>query len=490
MLVPAWIVGSWFSLWWPATIVFMCAIAALVSANVFLLAYETSGRARDRRRGRGCHSHSAARWSRSPSSSSPSSRPVCLSSMPSAVSHSAGSRIHASAWDHWSRNRLHPLAFMALSWSSAVPLLILASITLVAQPELVASRNAPVITPFAWLAAPVAATVAPAGRLLLVPVRQAVPRSERPRAWRQEPVSLSVDGAGRAGRDRHQCLRAAVRPSNGFAAFCTGVCACGRWDHRHVAVAASRGSAPARSAGAREPCRTSGSSRRSSCGAACGILRRDSSPRSFLSWRCRSRSPCASAVELYALLYAAARRSRPADHLRAAGRCAAVLADDAALRAGWPKDSTFRFRWTCAPSCRPSAELEDLQRPASSAWILVISLALVFLGWLFTGGRLQRATGAGLAVWHRRDRRWLVRDERGSAAARDHCWSSDSGGISRVAPDEPRGIAYLDDAVYVATYRGESVRVVDIRDGRAARHRCPANARRIFKWVQTICCTF
>ncbi len=44
VLAPAWIVGSWLDLWWPATIVFMCLIGALVCLNVFLLAYEISGR--------------------------------------------------------------------------------------------------------------------------------------------------------------------------------------------------------------------------------------------------------------------------------------------------------------------------------------------------------------------------------------------------------------------------------------------------------------
>ncbi|MFL5734679.1 MAG: SMP-30/gluconolactonase/LRE family protein [Chloroflexia bacterium] len=44
LLVPAWIVGSWFSLWWPATIVFMCIVGALVGVNIFLLAYELTGR--------------------------------------------------------------------------------------------------------------------------------------------------------------------------------------------------------------------------------------------------------------------------------------------------------------------------------------------------------------------------------------------------------------------------------------------------------------
>lgn len=43
-LAPVWLIGSWFSLWWPATIVFMCLVGALVALNVFLLAYEVSGR--------------------------------------------------------------------------------------------------------------------------------------------------------------------------------------------------------------------------------------------------------------------------------------------------------------------------------------------------------------------------------------------------------------------------------------------------------------
>ncbi|MDQ2809782.1 MAG: hypothetical protein M3Z04_23135 [Chloroflexota bacterium] len=44
LLVPAWIIGSWFALWWPATVVFMCLIGALVATNLFLLAYETTQR--------------------------------------------------------------------------------------------------------------------------------------------------------------------------------------------------------------------------------------------------------------------------------------------------------------------------------------------------------------------------------------------------------------------------------------------------------------
>jgi len=44
LLIPAWVIGGIFSLWWPATIVFMCITGALVALNVFLLAYEQSGR--------------------------------------------------------------------------------------------------------------------------------------------------------------------------------------------------------------------------------------------------------------------------------------------------------------------------------------------------------------------------------------------------------------------------------------------------------------
>jgi hypothetical protein len=43
-LAPAWTIGSWFGLWWPATIVFMCFVGALVCLNVFLLALSISGR--------------------------------------------------------------------------------------------------------------------------------------------------------------------------------------------------------------------------------------------------------------------------------------------------------------------------------------------------------------------------------------------------------------------------------------------------------------
>ena len=44
VLAPAWTIGSWFGLWWPATVVFMCFVGALVCLNVFLLAYAISGR--------------------------------------------------------------------------------------------------------------------------------------------------------------------------------------------------------------------------------------------------------------------------------------------------------------------------------------------------------------------------------------------------------------------------------------------------------------
>lgn len=42
-LVPVWLIGGLFALWWPATIVFMCAIGALVCTNVALFAYEVVG---------------------------------------------------------------------------------------------------------------------------------------------------------------------------------------------------------------------------------------------------------------------------------------------------------------------------------------------------------------------------------------------------------------------------------------------------------------
>jgi hypothetical protein len=44
LLVPFWLAGGYFELWWPATIVFMCLVGALVAVNVFLLAYELTGK--------------------------------------------------------------------------------------------------------------------------------------------------------------------------------------------------------------------------------------------------------------------------------------------------------------------------------------------------------------------------------------------------------------------------------------------------------------
>ena len=44
LLVPAWVIGSWFYLWWPATVVFMCLTGALLACNVFLLARELTGK--------------------------------------------------------------------------------------------------------------------------------------------------------------------------------------------------------------------------------------------------------------------------------------------------------------------------------------------------------------------------------------------------------------------------------------------------------------
>jgi hypothetical protein len=43
-LVPAWVIGGLFGLWWPATVVFMCVVGALVGVNIFLLAYEMTGK--------------------------------------------------------------------------------------------------------------------------------------------------------------------------------------------------------------------------------------------------------------------------------------------------------------------------------------------------------------------------------------------------------------------------------------------------------------
>ena len=43
-ILPAWVVGSWYSLWWPATVVLMCLVGALLGANVFLFAHELTGK--------------------------------------------------------------------------------------------------------------------------------------------------------------------------------------------------------------------------------------------------------------------------------------------------------------------------------------------------------------------------------------------------------------------------------------------------------------
>ncbi|HYO50942.1 MAG TPA: SMP-30/gluconolactonase/LRE family protein, partial [Chloroflexia bacterium] len=44
LILPAWVIGSWFQLWWPATIVAMCLMGALLAVNVFLFAHETTGK--------------------------------------------------------------------------------------------------------------------------------------------------------------------------------------------------------------------------------------------------------------------------------------------------------------------------------------------------------------------------------------------------------------------------------------------------------------
>lgn len=44
LLIPAWLVGSIFSSGWPATVVFMCILGALAGLNVFMLAYELTGK--------------------------------------------------------------------------------------------------------------------------------------------------------------------------------------------------------------------------------------------------------------------------------------------------------------------------------------------------------------------------------------------------------------------------------------------------------------
>ncbi len=44
LLAPAWLIGSWFRWWWPATLVVMCLLGALLGANVFLFAHELTGK--------------------------------------------------------------------------------------------------------------------------------------------------------------------------------------------------------------------------------------------------------------------------------------------------------------------------------------------------------------------------------------------------------------------------------------------------------------
>lgn len=44
LLIPAWLIGGLFQLWWPATLVFMCIVGALTVLNAFLLAYEVTGK--------------------------------------------------------------------------------------------------------------------------------------------------------------------------------------------------------------------------------------------------------------------------------------------------------------------------------------------------------------------------------------------------------------------------------------------------------------
>ena len=45
LVAPAWVIGGLFGLWWPATVVFMCIISALLATNIFLFAHEITGRA-------------------------------------------------------------------------------------------------------------------------------------------------------------------------------------------------------------------------------------------------------------------------------------------------------------------------------------------------------------------------------------------------------------------------------------------------------------
>jgi DNA-binding beta-propeller fold protein YncE len=44
LILPAWVIGAWFQLWWPATIVAMCLMGALLAVNVFLFAHEVTSK--------------------------------------------------------------------------------------------------------------------------------------------------------------------------------------------------------------------------------------------------------------------------------------------------------------------------------------------------------------------------------------------------------------------------------------------------------------
>ena len=43
-LIPAWVIGGVFQLWWPACVVFMCLLGALMVLNIFLFAHELTGK--------------------------------------------------------------------------------------------------------------------------------------------------------------------------------------------------------------------------------------------------------------------------------------------------------------------------------------------------------------------------------------------------------------------------------------------------------------
>ncbi|MDQ3931145.1 MAG: hypothetical protein M3328_18625, partial [Chloroflexota bacterium] len=44
LIAPAWALGSLISLWWPATVIFMNVLGALLAVNIFLMAYQLTGR--------------------------------------------------------------------------------------------------------------------------------------------------------------------------------------------------------------------------------------------------------------------------------------------------------------------------------------------------------------------------------------------------------------------------------------------------------------